>query len=111
MIALFLLCFCVCAWGYVPALIETTQRYPQKDSLSVRIAVGDYVWSSAASKSVRRKYVVSHMSLALACLTLAQIARTYELSSDKRLVGIIVGNVFAIVIAISTMRKVYKHGL
>ncbi len=111
MIALFILSLCVALWGYAPALAETTRRYPQKDSLSIKFAVDDVVWSDSAPRSIRRKYVVAHMAVAVGLLLLAQIVQAYEANADRRVVGIVIGNLFAILIATFTMRNVYKHGL
>jgi hypothetical protein len=113
MLMLFIACLCVAMWGSISVFIEVAKRRPREplNSLRNRYEVDDYIWGNAASLPLRRRYVLCSACAPLALLCMARLVWVNEDDPGRRLIGIVLPGLFALIITATLIRKVMRHGL
>lgn len=113
MLILFILCLCIAAWGSNSVVVEVAKRRPREPLFSIqnRYEADAYIWSDAAPLSLRRRYIMCMACAPLGLLCLARLVWMSELDPDRRLIGIGLAGLFALIITSSLTIKVIRHGL
>ena len=113
MLLLLVVFLCIFLWGCSPVLTEVAKQTPREplNSIKNRFAVDSYIWSDAAPRALRRRYVLAGACMSAAMLCLASLAGNSAPQSDRQVVGVVLCLIAAAVIAVDLVRKIIRHGL
>jgi hypothetical protein len=81
----------IAGWGFNSVMVELAKWHPQEpvDTISRRFEVHDFIWSSRAPRTLRRRYVATQACAIPAMLCLAGLVWLNESRSDVRISGIV----------------------
>ena len=99
--------------GVVPVMMELS-KYRRREGIytdRIRYGLDDYIWSDAAPRRLRRGYALGVACLVVAGTCLAVHISTTEQDSGRRVVGSTLASIMTLVVAVSLIRKLSKHGL
>jgi len=82
----------VAGWGIQSVMTEMAKPYPQEpvDTISRRFELEGFIWSSRASRTLRRQYIATQACFVPAALCLAGLVWLNEMRPDVRLWGAVI---------------------
>ncbi len=105
-------CLIIAAWGFLSVQAEVAKRNPidSLNSVKNRFAVDPFIWSKEAPRGLRRRYVFCSACLPLGMLCFAYLALQSSSDPEQRLAGIFFGVMGAVIIGVTLLVKVIRHG-
>jgi hypothetical protein len=103
----------IAGWGFMSVMSELGKWYPQEpvDTISRRLEVDGFVWSSRAPRALRRRFVVTQACTVPAFLCLAALVWLNETNPDVRVWGTVAFCSVSIFVAGSLAWKVIRRGV
>lgn len=103
----------IAGWGFMSVMSELAKWYPREpvDTISRRLEVESFVWSSRASRALRRRFVVTQACTVPASLCFAALVWLNETNPDLRVWGTVAFCSLSIFIAGWLARKVIRRGV
>ena len=104
----------IAGWGFMSVMSELAKWYPQEepvDTISRRLEVESFVWSSRASRALRRRFVVTQACGVPAFLCLAALVWLNEKNPGLRVWGTVAFCSLSIFVAGWLAWKVIRRGV
>lgn len=100
----------IAGWGFQSVTTELAKQDPQPDTISRRFEVQVFIWSSRASRTLRRQYIATQACAVPAMLCLAALVWLNETRPDVRLLGTVAFCSLSLLGAGCLAWNVIRHG-